>query len=218
MYQKRAARPYAIWPAAMWFLQDAARAHSFYDRYDLPVPLHFFLWGAALVVALSFLLVAIFAKSPLIIRATESQVVSEFAIKNLAIRWITKALALMLFLLCIVAALFGTGNPLMNLAPSFIWVTWWVGFSLLVACVGNIWPALDPWRTLFECLGIKSDNRAWPKRLGMYPAVFLLLAWSWFEVVYPIAVVPRNLGYLALTWTLLSLLGMSLFGRETWQA
>ena len=36
----------------LWALPQLAAAHSFYDRYDLPIPLSFFLWGAALTVAL----------------------------------------------------------------------------------------------------------------------------------------------------------------------
>lgn len=202
MFKKRAARPYGIWLAAVWFFADTAFAHSFYDRYDLPIPLSFFLWGAALVVALTFVLVLVLpSKMP------------SFA-------WMTRLLALALFVLTIVAALFGTANPLMNLAPSFVWVMWWVGLSLLIAACGNVWPWLDPWRTLWDGLvklGLKPLERPWSGAWGMYPAVFCLLTWSWLEVVFPIAVVPRDLGVLALAWTIISLLGMWIFGREVWQ-
>jgi len=202
MFKKRAARPYGIWPAALWLFTDRALAHSFYDRYDLPIPLSFFLWGAALVVALTFALVLVLPSK-----------ISLFA-------GIIKILAFALFVLTIAAALFGTANPLMNLAPSLIWVTWWVGLSLLIAACGNVWPWLDPWRTLWDGLaklGLKPLERSWPDAWGMYPAVLCLLAWSWLEVVFPIAVVPRDLGILALVWTSISLAGMWMFSPDIWR-
>ena len=202
MFKKRAARSYGIWPAAVWFLMDPAFAHNFYDRYDLPIPLSFFLWGAALVVALTFALVLVLPS------------------KGSLFAGIIKILALALFVLTIGAALFGTANPLMNLAPSMIWVTWWVGLSLLIAACGNVWPWLDPWRTLWDGLaklGLKPLARSWSDAWGMYPAVFCLLAWSWLEVVFPIAVVPRDLGILALAWTIISLAGMWIFGPKVWR-
>ena len=52
---------------------------------------------------------------------------------------------------------------------------------------------------------------------GVWPAVALLLAWSWLEVVYPIAAVPRRLGMMMLAWTALSLAGMFCFGRQVWR-
>ena len=108
----------------------------------------------------------------------------------------------------------------MNFAPSFVWVTWWVGLSLVIAFLGNIWRWLDPWRALFDALvamRLKPINMPWPHRWGIGLAVGLLLTWSWFEVVNPIAVVPRDLGVLALVWTLASLLGMFIFGADVWQ-
>ena len=37
-----------------------------------------------------------------------------------------------------------------NLAPTFVWIAWWVGLSLLVARIGNVWLAFDPWRAVFD--------------------------------------------------------------------
>ncbi len=194
------AKPRPAWFAAGLLSATAtlpASAHSFYERYDLPIPLSYFLWGAGLVVALTFVLVVFQTLKPLI----------RFA-------------ASLLFFLTIAAALFGTANPLMNLAPSLVWVTWWVGLSLVIAAFGDVWPLLDPWRTLWDVLarlGLRPLMRTWPVVWGMYPAVLCLLAWSWLEVVFPIAVVPRDLGFLALAWTAISLTGMWMFGAEVWQ-
>jgi hypothetical protein len=115
----------------------------------------------------------------------------------------------------------------MNLAPTMVWIIWWVGLSLVAACVGNIWPALDPWRALFEMMdalarrwrktGGISLGWTYPRALGKWPAVVLLLSIAWFEVVYPQAAVPYRIACAALAWSGLTLLGMVCFGREAWQ-
>jgi hypothetical protein len=218
MHRLRVARPHGAWLVAIWFFVNPALAHSFYDRYDLPIPLSYFLWGAALVVALTFVCM-VFLAPPVDSKSEPHSSSNAETLSRLSV--VTRTISLLLFLLTIAAALYGTGNPLMNLAPSLVWITWWVGLSLVIAFTGNVWPWLDPWRTLFDmlvALGLKPLNCAWPSRLGMCPAVLALLAWSWLEVVNPIAVVPRDLGVLAIAWTAISLLGMFIYGPETWQS
>jgi hypothetical protein len=127
----------------------------------------------------------------------------------------------------VVAGLFGARNPEMNFAPVLVWIVWWVGLSLVVACVGNIWPALDPWRAAFEWLdkaarhlglanGI-SLNLVYPAWLGAWPAVFLLLLFVWLEVVYPHAAAPSHLATMALAWSAFTLFGMISFGLDAWR-
>lgn len=212
--------------AGLGFSVPAVFAHGFDERYDLPVPLGYFVLGAAAVVALSFLIAVLFARQAA--RPDENPRCLPIPQPLLTMLWHgCRAIALALFLLTLTAALWGTGDPMMNLAPTLVWIIWWVGLSLLAALVGNVWPALDPWRTLFDGLdGVarrlgRRDGIAfywrWPSRLGVWPAVALLLLWSWLEVVYPIAAVPRRLGVMMLAWTALSLCGMLCFGRTVWQ-
>src|SRR5918998_1696476 len=37
-------------------------------------------------------------------------------------------------------------SPTRNIAPSFVYVTFWLGMPLASVVLGNVWPALDPWR------------------------------------------------------------------------
>jgi hypothetical protein len=113
-----------------------------------------------------------------------------------------------------------------------VWVVVWLGVSFVCVFVANIWPLLDPWRSLFELLqalvaGRKSRSAEaacaaptlrWPAALGMWPAVALLLLWCWLEIVFPLASSPFKVGLALLAWTLLNLAGMWLFGRAVWQA
>ncbi len=202
-----------------------ACAHAFEERYDLPAPLSYFTTGAAAVVILSFVV------AQLVVEHTSSTTSSGRVIRLgallPALRIVARAIGLFIFALTIICGLYGTADPQMNLAPNIVWIIWWVGLSLTVACTGNIWPALDPWRTLFDAadalarrVGMRSGialNRPYPNALGAWPAVVLLLTLSWFEVAYPEAAVPYRLACVAIAWSVVTLSGMVLFGAEPWQ-
>jgi len=52
-----------------------ASAHGFGQRYDLPIPLSFYVWGAGATVVLSFVIVAVFFSSKRAIRPLPTLVV-----------------------------------------------------------------------------------------------------------------------------------------------
>jgi len=216
------------WGALMLVLPAFALAHGFDERYDLPAPLRYFVFGAAATVGLSFVVIALFARgaggagAPA--TAQRGLVLGALATP---LWWLVRLAALALFVLAVISALFGTGDPLVNLAPTLVWIIAWLGLSLLAGFVVNVWPALDPWRTLYELLdalarrlGVKGGlylGWSWPRALGVWPAVFLLLLWGWLEMVFPIAAVPWQLGVMLCIWTVINLTGMVCFGREVWQ-
>ena len=212
--------------AALASLPQFARAHAFGERYDLPAPLSYFVAGAAAVVALSFVAAALIARARAPHGAAPSFVFSPGPLLR-PLYWTARALALLLFVITIIAGLYGTRNPESNLAPTMVWIIWWVGLSLTIACVGNLWPAFDPWRTLFDLIDwiARRCGRApgialgwhYPAALGAWPATMLLLSFSWFELMYLKASVPSHIATVALVWSAVTLAGMVLFGRDTWQ-
>ena len=205
-----------------------AQAHGFDERYELSVPLAWVVAGACAVVAATFALVALaalFARGAA--PAERGPVAIEVPLPP-ALRLVLRAAAWLLFVLAIATALWGSRDPMMNLAPTLVAIVWWIGLSFTAALVGGIWAALDPWRSSFELLdaaarrlgrpqGIVLGMR-WPAALGQWPAVALLLAWCWLEVVQPLASTPFKLGCMALAWTAINIGGMAAFGRERWQA
>jgi hypothetical protein len=178
-------------------------------------------------VALSFVLAVVFARRGPAIGALGPGGARRAIAVPAALRIALRIAALALFAITVFAAFAGIAEPMMNLAPTMVWIVWWVGLSLVVACIGDIWPLLDPWATLFDAadaaarwLGWRTGVALgwhWPPAWGVWPAVPLLLAWSWLEIVYPIAAVPHRVGVAAIAWTLLTLAGMVCFGRERWQ-
>lgn len=212
--------------AAFSGLPVAAFAHAFGERYDLPAPLSYFVAGAAAVVALSFIVAVLVARRAPPLAPSEGLVVALGPLLP-ALRGACRIASVVLLVLAVIAGLIGTRNPEMNLAPTLVWVIGWVGLSLVVACAGNIWPALDPWRAVFETahalahrLGAtRGITLGWtyPQALGAWPAVMLLLAFAWLEVVYLQASVPSRIADMLLAWSALTLAGMVCFGREAWQ-
>jgi hypothetical protein len=208
-----------------------AHAHGFGQRYSLPIPLWLYLTGAGLTVAASFALIALFVR-----RARSAQDYKRIDLLRLPIARVLGApglllglrlLAAGLYLLVIVAGLFGTQSPLKNIAPAMVWAIWWVGMAYVSALLGNLWALVNPLDTLFAAaeslygrlrrpgqrltLGLH-----YPEILGVWPAVALFLVFIWMEMAWeasdhPASLAAAMLGYSALTW-----LGMLLFGRSEW--
>ncbi|HEV2007562.1 MAG TPA: hypothetical protein VGQ88_02445, partial [Burkholderiales bacterium] len=135
-----AAAAFASLPAAAW-------PHAFGERYDLPAPLAYFVAGATATVALSFVVAVLIARGVSPASSGAALVIAPVPLP--ALRLGCRIVAAILFAVVVIAGWFGTRNPEMNLAPTLVWIIGWVGLSLVVACLGNLWPALDPWRTLF---------------------------------------------------------------------
>lgn len=210
--------------AVLAWLPRTAAAHSFGERYDLPAPLTYFMAGAAAVVALTFVVAALFGRARDAAAPSHSLPMGPLLP---ALRIIARVLGLVLFIATIIAGLYGTRSPEANLAPTLVWIIWWVGLSLMVACVGNLWPAFDPWRTLFDLVdalarrcgranGIALGWR-YPPALGAWPAAILLLLFSWFEVIYLKSSIPSHIATVGIAWTAVTLAGMIAFGRASWQ-
>jgi hypothetical protein len=213
------------WGLLLALFSCCALAHGFEERYDLPVPLSYVITGACLVVVFTFLVAALFMKAEVLPEPAASELST--AKSSSPVRMFVRIISWLFAVLIVVAATIGTTDPLMNLAPTFVWIIWWVGLGFAVVVFGNFWPSLDPWATTFDAvdatakrLGFANGislNWHWPKWLGAWPAVFLLLAWSWTEVVYPIASNPRKLGVMILIWTAMAFVGMLCLGKTQWQ-
>ena len=101
------------------------------------------------------------------------------------------------------------------------WVDFWVGLGIVSAFVGNVWERVSPLnvgaRALDRVLARHGvQPLAYPERLGQWPAVGLLLAWSWMELIWGQAKDPRTLGLLLIAYAIATLVGCTIFGAETW--
>jgi len=211
-------------------LATPAAAHGFGQRYDLPIPLSFYLTGAAAAVVVSFVIVGLFVReAPRVDRYARIDLIATPLgrwIANPSLALALKFLALAGFIITILAGFRGDQNPYRNIAPTMVWTIAWVGLAYVSAFVGNLWAVINPWRTIFESIetidrGIPARSAfgprlPYPEALGVWPAFVLLLVFSWIELVYPNPAVPYFIASLALAYSLLTFVGMFLFGRECW--
>ncbi|MGH2544404.1 MAG: hypothetical protein ACRDIB_16550, partial [Ardenticatenaceae bacterium] len=136
----------------------SAYAHAFGERYDLPIPLNYFMVGGAAAVALSFVVIGLFVQR----NPSESGGFSYPRYNLLRVPWLGAVLSSPIFLtlvklasvfifgLIVATSLFGTNRVLDNFSPTFVWIIWWVGMGYIYALLGNLWMLVNPWKITFE--------------------------------------------------------------------
>src|SRR4051812_20840158 len=224
-------RPWRLGLAAQAVLlaTTPAAAHGFGQRFDLPLPLSFWVVGAGLTIVFTFVVMALFVG--------EQAAAGTYPRFNLlrvpVFRWIAapvvvetiRALVLMVFLVTIAAGFLGSQDPYSNIIVTLIWVTWWVGFAFTCALVGNLWALVNPLNTIFLWLEAAfrlatgrelSLNRPYPRWLGAWPAVLFFLVFAWGELVWVEHDVPAALARVIVAYSLISIAGMFVYGRRTW--
>lgn len=212
-------------------MPSAAQAHGFGPRYDLPVPLELFLVGAGLVVALSFVLIAFFLK-----QRTTNQIYRTYNLfrhKSLKrmflfspIRWLLRTLSVALLLLVITTGYLGEQDANANFAPAFVWIIWWVGVTAFVFLLGNIWPLINPWKSIFEGMEVlygkltAGESLAldleYPHKIGALPALILFVMFCWVENAFFNSFIPYHIASMALFYTTITLFGMLIYGKYQW--
>lgn len=229
MIRPRVLLPLLLVGAAL--LTQPVYAHGFGERYDLPVPLGYYVVGAGLAVALSFVVVGLFVRG--------GSGTSDYPRYNLLKhRWSRAILTSPLLIvpiklasvvvlgLLIFAGFFGDTDPNDNLAPTFIWIIWWVGMGFFVALVGNIWALVNPWAAIYEGVewvyrrfspgGSLSLNEKYPEGWRMWPAAVTFFCFAWVENVYSENDLPARISLMVVAYSLLTLGGMVYFGKHTW--
>lgn len=198
---------------------DVVRAHGLVGRYESPLPLAVYLSGAAIAVALSFALVLLRD-----VRAT-TPTPSDPVVVPKVVRLGLRSLGLLAWLWIAVQALLGGGGDA-DVASLFLWVYGWVGLALISALAFPLWHWLDPFATLHDLgaamlrrLGVGGWHAApYPARLGQWPAVAGFAFFIWIELVALFGLGGRAAGVIMLGYTVLTLVGMGQFGRDTWRA
>ena len=199
----------------------AAWAHAFGARYELPVPVWLFIVGGALTVTITFLVVAAVARGGAerfaAVRLNLSASFLGKCLDHPLARVALQALGLAGLALVVVAGFVGTTDPNRNIAPTLLWIVWWVGFSYLSMLVGNIWPVVNPWLTLFERFAVRRHvPKPYPPWASDWPAVAALLAFGWIELVFPLRASPVVLSWLVIGYSALTWAGMARYGAPVW--
>jgi hypothetical protein len=197
-------------------------AHGLVGRTDLPIPAWLFGWGAAVVLVVSFVALAVLWPQPRLERARERRVLHLPAWLEIPCGLIGVAL----FVLVVVAGLAGAQVDTANLAPTFVYVAFWVGLLPLQVLFGDVFALFNPWRAVGRAVGWVSARVAgdalpapmpYPERLGRWPAAIGILCFAWLELVSTSRSDPSTLAVLALAYAAIQLVGMSLYGVREWE-
>ena len=189
-----------------------ALAHGIGGRADLPVPIEFFLYGAAAVLVGSFIaLAALWPESRLQDGPRRKLVTAK------PIAWpgrIVAVIGVVGLLLVLVAGLVGVQNSSRNAAPVLVWVDFWLVVPFLGALTGNLYTYLNPWRTIGSVIPTEERSELLD-RWGVYPAAGALLLFTWLELVSADSGQPRTLAIAALMYSAYAFGLMAWAGRST---
>jgi hypothetical protein len=196
-------------------------AHGIVGRADLPVPTIFFGVGAAVVLVVSFLALAAGWTRPRLEYPPERAL---FRIP-LAVEAVLGALGLLAFAVTAYAGLAGTDVQSDNLAPTAVYVAFWVGLPFVSLVLGDVFRLLSPWRALGRLVGWigrrlggagMPEPLPYPPRVGQWPAAAGIFAFAICELCWATAREPAGLAVLMLVYLAIQLVGMSLYGVEAW--
>jgi hypothetical protein len=196
-------------------------AHGIVGRADLPIPETVFGAAAAGVLVVSFAALAALWSSPKLQRWPERRLLR----LPVAADVVLGALGVFVLLVTAYAGLAGTENERDNLAPTVVYVAFWVGVPFASLLLGDVWRLISPWRAVGRAAGWLARRAggddlpaplAYPERLGRWPAAAGIVGFGICELCWATAREPAPLAVLMLAYVVVMLVGMSLYGVEAW--
>jgi hypothetical protein len=205
-------------------------AHGIVQRADVPIPEVVFLYGAAGVLIVSFIMLALFWPKPKLegdswrpigtgdpngAQPAFWQVIDVFCgVVGVAL------LGLMLW-----AGFDGAQTPAANIVPTFVYVIFWNGLVLLSVLFGDVFRAFNPWRAAAKAVAWVAETAArgplpapmtYPERVGRLPAALGLAAFGVQELVIDDGNLPRNVAIATVVYSIATWAGMALYGIDRW--
>lgn len=203
-----------------------AHAHAFGATYTLPLPLWLYLYGCVAALVASFAVAIVVGQDGrwLFLRLCGRHGVLQPADRLVGRRsplpWLRAAWVAAL-LICVVSGLLGSPVASANICMTAFWILFVLGFQYLCACFGNLYHAVNPWRTMAHAIGMgidideHRDNAArHGDARGYYVAFAGMYGWICIELFGTGS--PRELGIALLAYTAISLLGAYVVGARAW--
>jgi hypothetical protein len=195
-------------------------AHGIVGRADLPIPETLFGAAAAAVLVVSFIALALGWSQPRL-AAQRGRVL--FALPRI-LEILCGAIGIFVFFVSAYAGIAGTDEQSQNLAPTAVYVLFWVGVPFASLLFGDVWRLFSPWRAIGRAVGWIAkrftdelpEPLEYPQRLGRIPAAAVLFGFAVCELCWARATMPGPLAILMLLYLIAMLIGMSLYGVEPW--
>ena len=204
-----------------------ALAHGLVARADLPIPEWLFAWGAALVLIVSFVALAVLWPRPRLEEEGWRPVAAPLgrALTSRPVEVLCGAIGIALLGVVVWSGLFGVQSQQANFAPTFVYVVFWLGFVPASLLFGDVFRAFNPWRAVGRAVTWVAERVArsglpaalpYPARLGRWPAAAGILAFAWLELVATSGETPRSVAIATLVYSAATFLGMALYGVNAW--
>jgi hypothetical protein len=217
----------ALAVAPVLLAPPAAEAHGIIQRADLPIPEWLFGWAAAVVLIVSFVALAALWPQPKLEGGRDYRPLPGRLGGLLAgapFQTACGAIGALLLAVVVWSGLAGEQVAATNLAPTFVFVVFWVGLVPVSILLGDVFRAFNPWRALGRAAGwlaarVRGREREphpYPERLGRWPAAVGILMFAWLELAATDGDKPRNAAIAALVYTGATLAAMARFGVEQW--
>jgi len=214
-------------PARAW-------AHAtLIGREDLPLPEWLFIYGALLILVVSFVGLLLAWRKPHFEDRPARPATPRLS--ALLLNRFTEALAgligVALLILVVWTGLDGVVAPDRNFSVSFVFVTFWLGVTAISVLFGDVFRAFNPWRATGRAVSagftLIAGQRApaplaYPERLGRWPAAiavggFLFLELVWGQSGFAAAgIEPRDVAIATLVYSAYTFAAMALFGVDRW--
>ena len=211
-------------------------AHALQERTDLPLPDWLFLWGSAVILIVSFVALAVLWPRPKL--EDEGWRPLPWGVGRVLagapVQILCGATGVLLVGVVVWSGLAGEPNPTGNFAPTFVFVTFWLGFIPASVLFGDVFRAFNPWRALGKAAAWVGERVArrplpaalpYPERLGRWPAAVGLVLFVFFELDVNLlqenlgvtaADIPQKVAIATLIYTGATLVAMSLYGVDAW--
>jgi hypothetical protein len=202
-------------------------AHGLGIRGDIPIPTWLFAWAAAIVLIVSFVGLAVLWPRPRVQEDGWRPLPEPLSrvLTSRAVDVACGAIGVALYCLVLYAGLRGSQNTSDNIAPTFVYIVFWLLPLPLSVLFGDVFRAFNPWRAIGRAVSWTASAAAgspfrapltYPERLGRWPAVLGLLAFVWLELASPAGSQPDDVAIAAVIYSVFTFAGMALYGVERW--
>ena len=204
-------------------------AHGLVARSDLPIPEWLFGWAAAMVLVVSFVALAVLWPEPKLQRERWRPLPGALGrlLGSRPLEIACGAIGVFLLGVVIYTGLKGTQSSSANLAPTFVYVVFWLALVPASVLFGDVFRAFNPWRAIGRSVGWVASKAArgalpapltYPERLGHWPAAAGIFAFAVMELVVSSGDQPDTIAIATLVYSALTFVAMALYGVDTWSA
>ena len=196
--------------------------HGFGQRYDLPIGLALYLYAAGAVVVVSFVLVVLFAGDQVGARA--------IVYPRRAVPWLLPlarspwprivggVIGVLALLTAVITGFLGSTNAFYNPAEYIVWIYFWALTFIVSGLVGNLWYLLNPWAAIYDAVArlVRLKPVRTLPEVGVWPAIVAYFAFACLELTSGMANRPLIVAIAAIVYSVITLAGMFVFGRDAW--